>query len=93
MTAETVLEEIIRCCEKHQVEEAVLFGSRAKKTALPRSDFDIAVSGVPDFDGLLEDMEEIPTLYRIDLVDMDTCGNALLLEDIKAYGRKIYQKV
>jgi len=93
MTAEMVLEEIIRCCEKHQVEEAVLFGSRAKGTALPRSDFDIAVSGAPDFDGLSEDMEEIPTLYTIDLVDMDTCGNVLLLEDIKTYGRKIYQKV
>lgn len=32
MTAEAVLEEIIRCCEKHLVKEAVLFGSRAKGT-------------------------------------------------------------
>lgn len=93
MTAENVLEEIIRCCERHQVKEAVLFGSRAKGTALPRSDFDIAVSGAADFDRLSEDMEEIPTLYTIDLLDMDTCGNALLLEDIKTYGQKIYKKV
>ena len=85
MTAEAVLEEIIRCCEKHLVKEAVLFGSRAKGTFLERSDFDIAVSGAADFDGLLEDVEEIPTLY--------TCGNALLLEDIKTYGRKIFEKV
>ena len=90
MTAEAVLEEIIRCCEKHLVKEAVL---RAKGTFLERSDFDIAVSGAADFDGLLEDVEEIPTLYTIDLVDMDTCGNALLLEDIKTYGRKIFEKV
>ncbi len=93
MTAEAVLGEIIKCCEKHLVKEAVLFGSRAKGTFLERSGFDIAVSGAADFDGLLEDVEEIPTLYTIDLVDMDTCGNALLLEDIKTYGRKIFEKV
>jgi len=54
-----------------------------------RSDIDIAVSGVGEFDALLEEVEEIPTLYTVDLLDMDTCGNGLLLEDIRQYGRKI----
>lgn len=93
MTAEEVLGEIIRCCKEHQVKEAVLFGSRVKGTASERSDFDVAVSGAPDFDGLLEEIEGLPTLYTIDLVDMDTCGNHLLLEDIRIYGRKIFEKV
>lgn len=92
MTAETVLREIIRCCKKYRVKEAVLFGSRAKGTAHERSDFDIAVSGAEDIDGLSEDIDEIPTLYTIDLVDMDACRNRLLLEDIKKYGRKIYEE-
>ena len=60
-----------------------------KGTALERSDIDIAVSGVGEFDALLEEVEEIPTLYTVDLLDMDTCGNGLLLEDIRQYGRKI----
>ncbi len=36
MTAETVLREIIRCCKKYRVKEAVLFGSRAKGTVAER---------------------------------------------------------
>lgn len=32
---------------------------------------------------------EIPTLYTVDLLNMDTCRNKLLLEDVKEYGRKI----
>jgi len=70
-----------------------LFGSRAKGTHTPRSDFDIAVSGVTDIDNLREALDDIPTLYKIDLADLDTCRNDLLLEDIATYGRKIYEKI
>lgn len=50
------------------------------------SDFDIGVSGAVDVEGLREELEELPTLYKIDLVDLDTCKNELLLEDIREYG-------
>lgn len=42
---------------------------------------------------LQEEIEDIPTLYTVDLVDLDTCENQLLLEDIEQYGRKIYEEV
>ena len=42
---------------------------------------------------LQEELEDIPTLYKIDLVDLDTCKNQLLLEDIKEYGREIYKEI
>ena len=71
----------------------MLYGSRAKGTARERSDIDIAVSGVEDFDSLSEAVEEIPTLYTVDLLNLDTCRNDLLLEDIRQYGRKIYEKI
>ena len=93
MQAEEILKEIVRLCEKYGARQAVLFGSRAKGTAQERSDFDIAVSGVQAFEELQEELEDLPTLYSIDLVDLDTCGNTLLLEDIAEYGRKIYEKV
>ena len=67
----------------------ILFGSRAKGTAIERSDFDIAVKGVSDFDRLSEDIENIDTLYKIDIIELEKCKNELLLEDIKKYGRKI----
>ena len=44
---------------------------------------------VDDFDRLVESIEELPTLYSVDIVNMDTCKNELLLEDIREYGRKI----
>ena len=52
----------------------ILYGSRAKGTAGERSDIDIAVSGGADFDELLEKVEELPTLYSVDLLYKDTDG-------------------
>ena len=89
MTLAKVLEKVKNLCVKYQAKEIVLFGSRAKGTALERSDIDIAVSGVNDFDALEEEIEEIPTLYTVDLLNMDTCRNELILEDIRKYGHKI----
>ena len=74
MTLAKVLEKVKNLCVKYQAEEIILFGSRAKGTALERSDIDIAVSGVNDFDALEEEIEEIPTLYTVDLLNMDTCS-------------------
>lgn len=71
------------------MQEVILYGSRAKGTAMERSDIDIAVSGVDNFESLVEKVEELPTLFSVDLVNMDTCRNQLLLEDIKQYGREI----
>ena len=70
-----------------------MFGSRAKGTALDRSDIDIAVSGVKDFVAMQEETENLPTLYKVDMIDMDSCRNELLLEDIRKYGKKIYEKI
>ena len=57
--------------------------------ATARSDFDIAVSGVASFDALKEAIDSIPTLYSFNVINLDTCKNELLLEDIRTYGRKI----
>ena len=95
MRVDEVITEIVQCCKKYGAQKTILFGSRAKGTATERSDIDIAVSGVDSCKilDLQEEIEEIPTLYTIDLVDLDTCRNQLLLEDIKQYGREIYKKI
>ena len=95
MRVEEVIAEITQRCKNYGAERIILFGSRAKGTATERSDIDIAVSGVASCDiyELQEELEDIPTLYTIDLVDLDTCRNELLLEDIKEYGREIYKKI
>lgn len=54
--------------------KVVLFGSRARGKARPRSDFDIGVVGssplpLADFYAIEDMLDELPTLYRIDWVD------------------------
>ena len=95
MKVDEVIRETAKICRSFHAKEVILYGSRAKGTARERSDIDIAVSGVVSHDiyELQEELENIPTLYKIDLVDLDTCKNQLLLEDIKEYGREIYKKV
>lgn len=92
MSVEEVIHAVAELCRKHSAKEIILFGSRAKGTARERSDIDIAVCGAEDFELLLEEVEELPALYTVDLVDMDTCRNTLLMEDIRQYGRKIYEQ-
>jgi len=53
-----------------------LFGSRARGRARARSDFDIGVLGdeplpLRDFYAIEEALDELPTLYRIDWVDLN----------------------
>jgi predicted nucleotidyltransferase len=53
----------------------VLFGSRARGDAKPGSDFDVGVIGktplpLTDFYALEDQIEDLPTLYRIDWVDL-----------------------
>lgn len=90
MILEEVFRKIIEICRRNGASKVILFGSRAKETARERSDIDIAVCGVHDMEKLQEEIEDIPTLYTVDL---DTCENQLLLEDIEQYGRKIYEEV
>lgn len=93
MHAEDVIAEVVMLCKRHMASRVILFGSRAKGTCRDRSDIDIAVSGVDNFDLLLEEIEMLPTLYTVDLINLDECQNNLLLEDISHYGRKIYEKI
>ena len=87
--AEEVIEEVTVLCRKFHAKKVILYGSRAKGTARERSDIDIAVTGVEDFDALAVAVDDLPTLYSVDLLNLDTCRNQLLLEDIKQYGREI----
>lgn len=89
MTTDEIMECVTDICQKYRVKELFLFGSRAKGTETARSDFDFAVWGAKDFDSLQEAIDELPTLYSFDMVNMDTCKNELLLEEIRKYGRKI----
>ncbi len=93
MSVDDVLQKIIEICRELSAEKVYLYGSRAKGTNVERSDIDIAAAGVKEFEHLEEAVEEIDTLYTIDLLNLDTVRNQNLLEDVVLYGRKIYEKI
>ena len=67
------LRQMVPLLHGHKV---YLFGSRARGRAGIRSDFDIGVLGseplpLRDFYAIEDALEELPTLYRIDWVDLN----------------------
>ncbi|GAB6066968.1 hypothetical protein JCM13664_02860 [Methylothermus subterraneus] len=73
----------------------LLFGSRATGRARERSDFDLGVIGdrplpLTDFYAIEEDIEQLPTLYRIDWVDLNRASPILKEEALKE-GKVIYE--
>jgi predicted nucleotidyltransferase len=79
-----ILDSIRSVCEHEKAalsgRRVVLFGSRAGNNARTRSDFDIGIDGLApldpaSFDRLFEKFEEIDTLYRIDLVDLQAVSD------------------
>ena len=61
MKVEEVISRVAELCRQYDAQKVILYGSRAKGTALERSDIDIAVSGVKDFDTLSDEVEDLPT--------------------------------
>ena len=57
MKVEEIIQTIIKICNEFKAKEVVLYGSRAKGTARERSDIDIAVSGVNDFEKVVKQLE------------------------------------
>jgi predicted nucleotidyltransferase len=72
---------MIRQAARLQGHRVVLFGSRAAQTARDRSDFDIGVLGdeplpVQDFFAIEDELDDLPTLYKIDWVDLNKVSEA-----------------
>ena len=89
-----VIAQMRSIAEEEGVERLILFGSRARGTNLPKSDYDIAVSGCASFNRLATRFdEELWTLLDIDLVDLDSGISPALLKEIERDGKVIYEKV
>ena len=74
----------------------VLFGSWAKGTATPRSDLDIAIDGPQAIERtlwtkILNIIEELPTLRKIDCVDTHQVGERLRQEILTTGKELVYE--
>lgn len=80
------------------INKVILFGSRARGTARPFSDYDLAVElapGTPDLDWLafaerLDD--EAPTLCQLSLVRLKASIRPVLLDRIAKEGAMVYER-
>jgi len=80
--------------EYAHVERTLIFGSRAKGVAKPYSDIDLAVVAPQmdqsEFSRLLEDLEALDLVFKLDLVHLDKLNQPKLRESIMALGKTFY---
>jgi len=89
------LQLIYNCVKQFScIEHVILYGSWAKGTAMDRSDIDLAFVGSNiDLDLIREVLDQLDTLYKIDVVDLNTCNNSRLIKEIEKDGITIYSKI
>ncbi len=90
MSIDEIIQRVTAICRQYHVEHLSLFGSFAKNTATSRSDIDFIVYGCKDIENLLEEIDDIPTLRKIDIFNYDEVCNEYLRKDMDLYGKKIY---
>lgn len=72
---------------------AIVFGSRAKGTAHPASDIDLALEGSIDplqAEAIAQALDELPLPYRFDVVALAAVHHQPLLAHIERVGVRIY---
>lgn len=92
-----VIQSVIEVFKKNEaVDRAILFGSRAMGNYHSGSDIDIAVMGknfsFDDYLTILSELNQLDSLYTIDLIRYESIDNSDLREHIKRVGIVLYQK-
>ena len=90
--SEAVIREITEIAKRNQIQEIILFGSRARGDYNRTSDIDLAVTGgnISGFAVSIE--EEASTLLEYDIVDLDKPVSEELLKSIRDEGKILYEK-
>lgn len=93
--AERHYAEFVRIFQHYpQIDEVLIFGSRAKGTAKPWSDFDLAVvaSAMSDeeFSRLWTEVDGLELVFKVDLLHWDKLAQDRLKEKIREEGRQFY---
>lgn len=90
---ESVYAQLSEFARERGVRRLVLFGSRARGSALPKSDIDLAVTG-GDVEGFREDVEErLWSLLKVDVVDLERCASEELRREVERDGKVLYEAV
>ncbi len=78
----SIRQGLVRYSEELSGYKVILFGSRARRSHREKSDFDLGIYGdspvsLQTFYRISDFLESLPTLYRIDWVDLNRAGGKL----------------
>lgn len=90
---EQVLLEIKELAKKYDIEQVILFGSRARGDFKERSDIDLAIKGGQAELFMIGVDEETSTLLKYDIINLDASVQKELFETIEKEGILLYEKV
>jgi uncharacterized protein len=95
---ESEISNIVKASEElPEIEEVIIFGSRAKGNFKKASDIDLAIKGKTVTQVTIKRLsarlnEELPMPYFFDVLDYASINNQDLLDHIKRAGTVIYKK-
>ena len=82
--------------EHGEVDEAIVYGSRAKGTSKPGSDIDISLKGqaidLHVLNKISHEFDELPIPYTIDVSNYNRIDNPELLSHIDRVGKLLYKR-
>ena len=93
-----LIDEIInRISSNSKVQKIIIFGSRARGDYQKSSDIDISIVANPllsseEFNILKAQLDELDTIYKIDLVDTKRIDKEALLRSIEKDGVLLYNR-
>lgn len=90
-----LIQNIQRIGQEYDIEQILLFGSRARGNNKPKSDIDLAVfpsSGFSNRGRLSSDLDDIDTLLKVDVVFIDKQSDPKLLKNIEREGVILYER-
>lgn len=95
--SDSVIEGLREVFRKHaNIDEVILFGSRAKETYSEGSDIDLALKGNNiSFKQLMDihiQIEDLELLYKVDLVDYNKYATSPVAAHIDRIGKVFYKK-
>jgi predicted nucleotidyltransferase len=90
MPISEIIDRVTAIARKYNVKRLDLFGSFARGTQTETSDIDFIIYGCEDINAFEEEVENIPTLRKIDIFNYDEVCSEYLREDMDKYGKQIF---
>ncbi|MQA23228.1 nucleotidyltransferase domain-containing protein [Rugamonas rivuli] len=95
--SETILNSLCELFAQYsEIDSVKIYGSRAAGNYRPQSDIDLAVFAPAmkdrDFSSLWGELDDLPILFRLDVIHWDQVTNPSLKQDAQRHGALLYER-